>query len=122
MTTADALLDAPAWRLAARQAAVRNRYQRAMVLRFPDLAKHLCDPPLGLKDPQQWSGYIPGYWEAAGERGHMRPNTSPIRAQLAAILQAAAERSDQQATGAELGTAELTQRPVAAISPPWSTR
>lgn len=107
-----------AWRAALRQADTRNRHQRTLVLRFPDIAKRLCEPPLGLKDPQQWTGYIPGYWDAEGPHGHVRPNTSPIRAQLAEILQTAAAHADQQRAVIALD-AEPMQGVPTAVTPPW---
>lgn len=36
-----------------------NRARRERVLRFPDLAARLCEPPLNFKHPNQWNGYVP---------------------------------------------------------------
>lgn len=112
---------AAAWRAAVAQATTRNRHQRALVLRFPAIAKRLTEPPLRLAEPQQWTGYIPGYWESEDKAGRVRPNTSPIRAQLAEILQAAAEAADQQTPAAPLDTDPM-QGAASGITPPWRTR
>lgn len=121
-----AAVDAPqqtiasAWRLAVRQAAIRNQHQRALVLRFPAIAKRLCEPPLRLAFPHQWTGYIPGYWESEDRHGRVRTNNSPVRAQLAQILQDAAERADAEAGQGAAPTrdAETPEQ----ITPPWRTQ
>jgi len=67
---------------------------RALVLRYPDLAKQLCEPPYRASRPENWSGYIPGPLASENNRGIVALNTSPVRAQLLTILEAAAERAD----------------------------
>jgi hypothetical protein len=76
-----------------RQAAI-NSENRALVLRYPDIAKRLRDPPYSASDPRNWTGYIPGALGAENARGQVQLNVSPVRAQLADILQAAAEAAD----------------------------
>lgn len=93
------MTDRPTWppevrRQQAMAQAAKTR-NRELVLRYPDLAKRLCDPPLKATSPETWSGFVPGRWLPEDEDGRMRPNTSPIRAQLLAILTEAADRADQ---------------------------
>lgn len=71
-----------------------NEQRRAMVLRYRDVAAKLTGPPLRLKSPDQWTGFVPGPWMPEGNGGSARPNPSPIRAQLMAVLTEAAERAD----------------------------
>jgi len=37
----------------------RNMIRRERVLRYPDLAKLLTEPPLNYDRPDQWNGYVP---------------------------------------------------------------
>lgn len=83
------------WRSAAQQAARDSAEQRRMILEFPDLAAKLCQPPLGYKQPEQWTGYIPPRWDATSEDNVVKPNDSPRRAALLALLEQAAERWDR---------------------------
>jgi hypothetical protein len=78
-----------------RQAAI-NASNRALVLRYPDLAKRLCEPPYSASDPGKWTGYIPGALGAENARGQVQLNVSAVRAQLTDILQAAAEAADAE--------------------------
>lgn len=80
----------PAQRRAVAQAA-RNARERvvnrlARVKAHPDLADRLCQS-LGYARLDQWSGYVPPARDA-----DQRPNDSPVRAELVAILRAVAER------------------------------
>lgn len=69
----------------------RCKARRARVLAHPDIAARLCDPPMRYPTPEMWTGYIPG-----PTRGEDRPNYSPIRRQLLAIVQAVHEREQEQ--------------------------
>ncbi len=120
MTAVAEITQSAAWRAAAAQAATRNRHQRALVLRYPDIAKRLTEPPARFADPAQWSGYIPGYWGPEDRTGRVQPNTSPVRGQLAEILQAAAERSDRESAGS--GDLESASPDTAPVLPPWRPR
>lgn len=71
-----------------------NNRRRALVLRHPDLAQHLCDPPLKCPAPEAWTGYLPP------ELWNGRTNDSPIRTQLLAIVQAADSRARARAAPA----------------------
>jgi len=75
----------------------RKKQQFDLVMQYPDIAAKLCRPPLKLGDPRNWSGYIPGFCAPETVRGVIPVNDSPIRAQLIAILNEAAERSDLEA-------------------------
>lgn len=67
-----------------------TRRNRELVLRHPDVAKRLTDPPLSYQRPDQWTGYIPGpEW-----RG--QANDSIRRAALIDIVMAA-EAADKAA-------------------------
>lgn len=80
---------------AARDSAIEHREaQRALLLRHPDIADWLREPPLKLSTPANWSGYLPGAWLPEDQYGNVRPNPSPIRAQILAALMAAAARED----------------------------
>jgi hypothetical protein len=59
---------------------------RKRVLKHPDLAARLCEPPLGFSRPEQWMGYIPP--DTCGQQ----LNLSPCRDALLAIATAAYER------------------------------
>jgi len=69
---------------------------RALVLRYPDIAKRLCEPPYSAGDPANWTGYIPGPLGAENSRGVVSMNNSPVRAQLLAILHDAAQAADNE--------------------------
>lgn len=79
---------------AARQAAKQTDDQHKLINRYKDIAAKLCDPPLNCDRPGQWHGYIPPAYDGQREDGSARPNTSPVRVQLMAILEEAAERAD----------------------------
>jgi hypothetical protein len=76
-------------------APILNQQRRDLVLAHPQIARKLCDPPYSLKTPEQWTGYIPA--ADTETPGAPRPNDSPIRAQLLAILDQAAAADDQRA-------------------------
>lgn len=86
------------WRELYRQIAAQehenNRRNRELVLRYPDIAAKLTAPPLKHSRPEVWNGSVPGPYLPEREDGTVRPNRSPVRAQLLAILTEAAERSD----------------------------
>lgn len=86
------------WRKRVSAAAVAgpllNQQRRELVLRYPDLAAKLTQPPYSLARPDQWTGFIPaGDYEARHGRV---PVDAPIRAQLLAILNEAAQRADNE--------------------------
>lgn len=59
--------------------------ERARVLRHPEIAKRLCDPPLRYSHPEAWSGYVPP------ETWQGKTNNHPARAALLGIITAAVE-------------------------------
>lgn len=84
------------WRTAARDAARQSAEQRKLILAYPDIAARLCDPPLGYKQPGDWTGYIPPAYDPEDWKGVIPLNDSPRRAALMELLEAAAEREDAQ--------------------------
>lgn len=79
-----------------------NARRRALVLKHPDLAARLCEPPLRHTTPEHWTGYIPPAYDAIALSGAQPINTSPARAALVALLTEAearttVERKDQVA-------------------------
>lgn len=64
--------------------------RRAAVLRHPDLAARLCEPPMKLGRPDQWTGYA-GAQYTPGRMG-FDVNRAPTRAQLVAIVREAEQR------------------------------
>lgn len=82
--------------------------RRARVLRYPDLARRLTEPPLGYRRAEDWTGWIPpahledqacpACHTDPGKRGckrgnhHTRANDSPRRAALADIDREAQRR------------------------------
>lgn len=69
------------------QLRAENRARRSAVLRHPDLAKRLTEPPMRYATPEIWNGQLPpAIWQ--GQR-----NDSPNRAALADIV-AEAERRE----------------------------
>lgn len=99
-------------REAADQAQAANQARRERVLRHPDLAKKLTEPPLSYARPEQWNGFVPpaelqdeapeglhssaldgGYPNQHGKRtGGTRPNRSPRRQALVRICAEALKR------------------------------
>lgn len=59
---------------------------RERILRYPDLAARLCEPPLNYKTPSQWTGFIPP------EVCEQRLNLSPERGALVELAQEAYRR------------------------------
>lgn len=90
--------------------------RRERVLRYPDLAKRLTEPPLGYKRPQDWSGWVPpatgeveacpacqsdpGKWGCKRPGHHARANNSRRRAALVEIAAEALAREDAAAGAA----------------------
>lgn len=68
--------------------------RRALVLKHPDLAKRLCEPPLSYARPEQWNGYIPPGM-CSGSR-----NTSAEREALLEICAEAEARGRPESGGA----------------------
>jgi hypothetical protein len=63
--------------------------ERDRVLRHPDIAARLCDPPLRYSRPENWTGYVPPEtWQ--GKR-----NDAPQRTQLLDIITAAVKREKE---------------------------
>ncbi|OXS35417.1 hypothetical protein [Streptomyces sp. XY006] len=73
-------------------AAQENTRRRALVLRHPDLAERLTQPPIGHTTPQHWTGYVPPEYDAPSVGGSQPINNSPIRAALAALVAEAEAR------------------------------
>ena len=65
-------------------------YRRNLVLRYPDLAAKLTQPPIGFSAPEKWNGYIPPATDCTGAM-----NTAPCRRALLALV-AEAERRLRQ--------------------------
>jgi hypothetical protein len=94
-------------RLAVRTSLEATAARRARVLRHPDIAQRLLDPPLRYSRPEVWNGYIPpatgpygAKWPDDRGRGYGvddAPNTSPCRAALIDVLRAVLAR-EQEAT------------------------
>lgn len=64
-------------------------HRRGLVLRYPDLAAKLTEPPIGFSAPEKWTGYIPpATWNQA-------MNTAPCRPALLALVAEAERRRDQ---------------------------
>lgn len=81
---------------AAKADRARNTEQRKLVLRYPDIAARLCEPPLNYARPGQWTGYIPPAFDGERPDGAVPMNTSRYRAAFMVILEAAAERADSE--------------------------
>ena len=74
-------------------------HRRGMVLRYPDLATKLTEPPLRFASPEHWNGFIPpATWNQA-------MNTAPCRPALLALV-AEAERRLRQPKGTAATTEE----------------
>jgi hypothetical protein len=74
-------------------AAAENARRRALVLKHPDLAAQLCEPPLRHTTPEHWTGYIPPAHDAETFGGAQPLNTSPARAALVALVAEAEQRA-----------------------------
>jgi hypothetical protein len=76
------------------QGDARAQAERARVLRHPDIARRLCEPPLRFSRPEVWNGYLPSdMWQG-------RHNDSIRRAALVEIITAAV-KADKEATYAD---------------------
>lgn len=73
----------------ASEASQRARNRFARVKAHPDLADRLCRS-LGYARFDQWNGFVPPARDPDG-----RPNNSPVRAELVAILRAVADREQE---------------------------
>jgi hypothetical protein len=68
--------------------------RRARVLRHPELAARLTQPPVGYQSAEQWNGYVPPARVPAGDDGiDGLLNNSPRRAALIDISAEALRRS-----------------------------
>lgn len=105
--------DYRAGRAAALAACAQNR---ALVLRYPDLAALLKQPPYSASSPEKWTGYIPGPLAAENNRGRVALNTSPVRAQLLELVTAAAERHDAEQRAREHAQRQADQAAAAATA------
>ena len=76
-----------------------NKRRRALVLRHPDLAARLCEPPIRHTTPEHWTGYIAPAYDAETYGGGQPLNTSPVRAALVAILAEAEQRAGAERKG-----------------------
>lgn len=49
-------------------------HRRGLVLRYPDLAAQLTEPPIGFSSPEKWNGYIPpATWNQSMNTARCRP-------------------------------------------------
>lgn len=80
------------WREALASAQQENARRRERVLKHPDLAAQLCEPPLPWSSPGHWNGFVPPRFMPADASGLVRPNDSPQRAALVEISTEAARR------------------------------
>ena len=72
-------------------------HRRGLVLRYPDLAAKLAEPPIGFSSPEKWNGYIPpATWNQAMNTARCRP------ALLALVAEAERRLRQPQETAAEL--------------------
>jgi hypothetical protein len=83
-------------------ARAENARRRALVLRYPDLAERLIEPPLRHTTPEHWTGYVPPASDAPSLGGAEPINHSPARKALAAIV---AEAEHRAATGQKASAA-----------------
>lgn len=86
----------------------QSALRRESVLKYPDLARALTEPPLGFRRPEEWNGYIPPgampqdacpqCRNDPGRRGCRNPmhtaplNNSPRRTALVALVEEASRR------------------------------
>lgn len=80
------------WREALARARRDNSLRVQRVLRHPDLAARLCQPPLPWTSPEHWNGFVPPRFLPSDASGNVRPNDSPERAVLMEICTEAARR------------------------------
>jgi hypothetical protein len=74
-------------------ALAENARRRALVLRHPDLAARLTEPPIRHTTPEHWTGYIPPAYDAPTLGGAAPINHSPARAALVALVAEAERRA-----------------------------
>lgn len=65
-------------------------HRRGLVLRYPDIAAKLTEPPIGFTTPEKWNGYIPPATDCTGAM-----NTARCRPALLALVTEAERRRDQ---------------------------
>lgn len=75
------------------EAHAENARRRALVLRHPDLAERLTQPPINHTTPEHWTGYVPPAHDPETFGGGQPLNTSPIRAALARLVDEAERRT-----------------------------
>jgi hypothetical protein len=73
-------------KLSWREGRAKAAERKALVLKYPDLAARLCNPPLNYKRPDQWSGAIPP------ETWNGVVNDSPLRPVILELLAEAEAR------------------------------
>jgi hypothetical protein len=74
-------------------ALAENARRRTLVLRHPDLAARLTEPPIRHTTPEHWTGYVPPASDAPSLGGAEPINHSPARAALVAIVAEAEQRA-----------------------------
>jgi hypothetical protein len=90
-----------------------SRDRRDRVLRYPDLAARLTQPPLNYRRPEDWQGWIPpealeveacrhcredpGQWGCRRPQHTARINNSVRRTELVAIVAEADRRAETEA-------------------------
>lgn len=100
-------------------AVAEHAERRRLVLAHPDLAARLTQPPIGYREPAQWSGYIPPYMiegPCHAGRNTWTRNLSPVRVHLVAITHEAMART----YGEEIGQAWLEETNTNAWADDWS--
>jgi hypothetical protein len=65
-------------------------HRRSLVLRYPELAAKLTEPPICHSSPEMWNGYIPPATDCTGAM-----NTARCRPALLALVAEAERRRDQ---------------------------
>lgn len=65
--------------------------ERELVLRYPDLAARLTEPPFDYDRPQQWNGFVPPATQCTGAI-----NPSPRRKALLELVHEARNREQQE--------------------------
>ncbi|GGV91958.1 hypothetical protein [Streptomyces massasporeus] len=71
-------------------------HRRGLVLRYPDIAAKLTEPPIGFTSPEKWNGYIPPATDCTGAM-----NTARCRPALLALVAEAERRLHQPQEVAE---------------------
>ena len=79
-------------------AAQENTRRRSLVLKHPDLAERLTQPPINHTTPDHWTGYVPPEYDAPSVGGGQPINTSPARRALAALVAEAEARDTASRT------------------------